>query len=60
MGYNEKTGHWPLMKGGVKATDDKISDSSSEEELEVFSTVKDTGLSGVSTRVRSVEPISPA
>jgi hypothetical protein len=60
MRYKEKKGHWPLMKAKAASTDDEINDSSGDEEVKIADANKRAKVGGVSTRVRSVEPLSPA
>lgn len=59
MRYNEKKGHWPLMKAKPASPDDKVSDSSSEEAVKLANPEKAADAAGVLTNVRSVEPHSP-
>ena len=33
MRYNEKKGHWPMMKAKAASSDEKVNDSSSEERV---------------------------
>ena len=55
MRYNEKKGHWPLMKTKAVAGDRKESgDSSSEEEIGVTYPAKSADPQNVMTRVRTV------
>ena len=52
MRYNEKKGHWPLMKS--KAAEPAMSDSASSEGGVVDYEKKDGVAEGVTTEVRSV------
>ena len=52
MRYNEKKGHWPLMK--AKQQESTISESASSHEDSAVYENKDKAAEGVSTDVRSV------
>ena len=54
MRYNEKKGHWPLMKAKAASSEEKMSDSSSEEGVGITFPEKSAIVEGVLTRVRSV------
>ena len=60
MRYNEKKGHWPLMKAKPALSDDKLSDSSSEEAVKVAYSEKAADATGVLTNVRTSGALSPA
>lgn len=59
MRYNEKTGHWPLMKRKAASSERKASDSSSEEDGITYPT-KSADAQNILTKVRSVGPSPPA
>lgn len=54
MRYNEKKGHWPLMKAKAASSEEKASDSSSEEGVGITYPEKSANAESVMTRVRSV------
>ncbi|CAF9936322.1 MAG: hypothetical protein ALECFALPRED_006766 [Alectoria fallacina] len=60
MRYNEKKGHWPLMKAKAISSEEKTSDSSSEEEVGITYPKKSVEGENIWTRVRSLRPSSPA
>ena len=60
MRYNEKTGHWPLRKTKAVSNNDETMDSGSEEGISIGCPEKAVECVGISAKVRSVEPISPA
>ena len=55
MGYNEKKGHWPLMKPKKAAASKRGSDASSNEAGVVDYQNKVDGEDAVTTAVRSIE-----
>lgn len=59
MRYNEKKGHWPLMKAKPALSDDKVSDSSSEEAIKVAYPEKAADATGVLTKP-TLGALSPA
>ena len=60
MRYNEKKGHWPLMKAKAVSNDGETSDSNSEEGINLARPEKAADSVGISAKVRSIEPVSPA
>lgn len=54
MRYNEKKGHWPLMKAKAASPEDKASDSSSEEGVVITKPEKSANTDDIRTRVRSM------
>lgn len=55
MRYNEKKGHWPLMKAKAASSDERVSDSSSEEgEVGITYPEKSANAKNVMTEVRGV------
>lgn len=59
MRYNEKKGHWPLMKANPTSNDDASNESGSEDGVDVAYPEKDVEVGRISTTVRRVEPASP-
>ncbi len=60
MRYNEKKGHWPLMKSkagssDTTSSDRKASDNSSDEGVGITYPAKSADPQGILTRVRSVD-----
>ena len=60
MRYNEKKGHWPLRNAKAVSNNDETIDSSSEEGISIGCPEKVVDSIGISAKVRSVEPVSPA
>ena len=60
MRYNEKKGHWPLRKAKAVSNTEEVIDSSSEEGINLACPEKAVDAVGISAKVRSVEPVSPA
>ena len=60
MRYNEKKGHWPFMKAKAVSNDGETTDSNSEEGINLEFPAKTADSVGISTKVRSIEPVSPA
>lgn len=54
MRYNEKEGHWPLLKAGKSSPKEEVNDTSSDEEASVGGKEKAAEDEGVTTKVRSV------
>lgn len=55
MRYNEKKGHWPLMKAKAASPEEKANDSSSEEGVGITYPEKSADADDIRTRVRSVD-----
>ena len=60
MRHNEKKGHWPLMKAKAVSEDGNTTDSNSEDGVNLTNPEKAADSVGVSAKVRSIEPVSPA
>ena len=60
MRYNEKKGHWPLRKAKAVSNSEEAIDSGSEEGISITCPEKAVDSVGISAKVRSVEPVSPA
>ena len=56
MRYNEKKGHWPLMKAKAASSEEKVGDSSSEEGVGITYPEKSANAEGILMRVRSMVP----
>ena len=54
MRYNEKKGHWPLRKPKAAPSEEKASDSSSEEGVGITYPGKGNSAEDITTRVKSV------
>ena len=59
MRYNEKKGHWPLMKAKAASPDRKASESSSDGEVGIAYPAKSADPQSILTRVRSVDRSPP-
>ena len=60
MRYNERKGHWPLMKPKTAPSERKASDSSSSEEgVGITYTAKSVEAQNILTKVRSIDPSLP-
>ena len=55
MRYNERQGHWPLMKAKATPSNDKVDLSSSDEEAELGILRKPIGDGNPFTEIRSVK-----
>ena len=60
MRYNEKKGHWPLMKAKAVSESGEMTENNSEEGIDLACPEKAVESVGISAKVRSVEPVSPA
>ncbi|KAK4693137.1 high-affinity iron transporter, partial [Lecanoromycetidae sp. Uapishka_2] len=60
MRYNEKKGHWPLIKAKTASANTESDDSNSDEGEKVTYPEKNAKNGGIMTRVRSMKLVQPA